>query len=105
PVITRDDGKQVAYLGEKAKMEVVDKDTGKDGFGSVVTLPLDVRIEGLTVMDALGTPADVQATMWANWLALTVPEKTAITDQYALVDKSDNAQVLAFVQSMINSLT
>lgn len=104
PVMALDDGTLWGYVGD-TKVQTLVKEDGKDLLGNVFSLPLDIRVTGISAMDAMNIPKDVQGRMFTRWLQLTTEQKTTYTDIWNALDHTDNAAMAAFIQNMVVNLS
>lgn len=104
PVILRDDGRYVAFVGEKTSL-VVNKETASDGVGTFTT-PLDVRLVGIELLTAHGVPQETQALMFTNFVTkLSKAQRAGYTAQFDSVDASQPDQLKGFLDAMVAALT
>lgn len=102
PVVQRDDGEVYAFLGS-ATTEVVNKQTGSDG-KSTVEVPVDVRLVGIDLLTAHGTPADVQTRMFDNFIALPRAQRDAMAASFKQVNPADSTALGKFLDNMVAAL-
>jgi hypothetical protein len=103
PVLLRDDGKVVAFAGEKVH-EVVNKQTASDGI-TTIPLPVDVRVIGIQLLNQRGVGEDIQATMFRNFVALPRAQRDTFVAAFEAVDTSNPAELNAFLDNMVAGLT
>ena len=82
----------------------------KSVFRNRVTLPVldlsvDVKNEGVKVLDHMGVSPEVQSAMWERWALTPEDVKAAWLEDYKLLDTSDNEDVFSYVQLMVDFLT
>lgn len=100
-----DDGTAYGFAGNR-RAEVIDTATKKDVLGNPVDeIPLDVFSVGEVQLTAFGVPADKQTEIFKKWRALPDEQKKAFIAQWENVDPNDQANLNAFLQRMIDSLS
>lgn len=103
-VLYNDDGTLEGYTEKDTKSNIVAKSTGKNGLGVVIETPLDVRVEGVSILDAMNIdPAD-QKLMFAKFMGMfSKSERRAyVTDWNA--KKDDPVQRTLFLNNIVEDL-
>ena len=82
----------------------------KSVFRNRVTLPVldlsvDVRGEGVNVLNHMGISPEVQSAMWERWALTPDDVKASWLEDYKLLDTSDNDDVFSYVKLMVDFLT
>jgi hypothetical protein len=103
PVLLRDDGLLVGYVGDDTH-DIVNKTTASDGLTSV-DVPLDVRVIGIQLLTQHGTSEEVQAKMFTKFVSLPKSERDTFVAAFEAVDQSNVAEVNAFLDNMVAGLT
>jgi len=82
----------------------------KSVFRNRVTLPVldlsvDVRGEGVNVLNHMGISPEVQTAMWERWALTPDDVKASWLEDYKSLDTSDNNDVFSYVKLMVEFLT
>lgn len=102
--VVDDAGVTKAYFGAESKEGVVKKDTGVDGTGAQVEVPVDVREEGVEVLSAMNIPAEEQRVRFAKFMGMfDQATRRAYMDEW-VAKKDDPAQRTAFLQGLLEAL-
>ena len=103
-VLSTDDGNTSAFCGESAKTTVVNKTTGKNGNGSSVTIPTDVKSEGVAVLAAMNISPENQKLMFVKFMGMfSKLERRAYMDEWVTV-KDDDVQKTIFLNKLVTDL-
>ena len=99
-----DEGTTKAFFPATAKTGIVGKDSGVDGTGETVAVPVDVRQEGISVLGAMGVPEDQQRLKFVKFMGMfDQATRRAYMDDWVL-KKDDPTQRDAFLQGLISDL-
>lgn len=99
-----DEGTTKAFFPATAKTAIVGKDSGMDGTGATVDVPVDVRQEGVAVLGAMGVPDDEQRIQFIKFMGMFDQEtRRAYMDEW-LLKKDDPTQRAAFLQGLMTAL-
>ncbi len=102
--IVDDEGITKAFFGTAMDTAVVGKDSGVDGTGTAVSVPVDVREEGIEVLTAMNVPAEDQRFMFVKFMGMfDQATRRAYMDDWVL-KKDDPAQREAFLQGLMTDL-
>lgn len=69
-VIQLDDGTFRAYIGDTLKEQIVNTTTNKDGNGTEIVLPTDVKSVGPSILASMGIPARNQVALFQKFMVL-----------------------------------
>ncbi|CAM9103241.1 unnamed protein product [Ectocarpus sp. 12 AP-2014] len=95
---------QKAYFGANKESEIVKKDTGVDGTGETVDVPVDVKEEGVEALAAMDVTPEDQRLKFAKFMGMFDQEtRRAYMDEWA-AKKDDSAQREAFLQGLMDAL-
>ena len=99
-----DEGTTKAFFGTNLKEDLVSKDTGVDGTGAAITVPIDVRKEGIEVLTAMNIPPEEQRLKFVKFMGMfDQPTRRAYMEDW-VAKKDDPVQREAFVQSLMHDL-
>lgn len=102
--IVDDEGTTKAFFGTNKESAIVKKDTGVDGTGTSVNVPVDVREEGVNVLTAMNISPDQQRLKFAKFMGMfDQATRRAYMDEW-VVKKDDTAQREAFLQGLMDAL-
>lgn len=99
-VVQCDDGNMKVVCGENVFDDVVDKSTSKNGRGTVLTIPTDVKVIGPQVLEAFGVDEATRATLFQKFMVL---EETVRNEKasYWEQNKDDPSKMAAFLPELL----
>ena len=101
-VVVSDTGLNLGYAGPLALQEIVYTETQKNLLDQTFPLPLDFRLVGISIMTALGIPAQTQETMFTNFITnFTQAQRQTYIQAFEAVDSNDSQAVQDFVNQML----
>lgn len=71
----------------------------------VLDLSINVKEEGVNVLDHMGISPEVQSVMWQRWAATPEDVKASWLEDWKLLDTSDNEDVFSYVGLMVEFLS
>lgn len=99
-----DEGTTKAFFGANKESALVKKDTGVDGNGTTIDVPVDVRDEGVAVLTAMNIAPEDQRTKFAKFMGMfDQATRRAYMDEW-VAKKDDTAQRDAFLQGLMDAL-
>lgn len=103
-VLSDDNGNFSAFCGEKANTSVVNKTTGKNGKGTAISMPTDVKSEGVEVLASMNISPENQRLMFVKFMGMFSKEqRRAYMDEWITV-KNDDAQKNIFLNALVQDL-
>lgn len=99
-----DEGNTTAFFGTKVESDIVNKQTGLDGSGAEVQVPVDVKEEGVEVLSAMNVSAEEQRLMFVKFMGMFDQEtrRSYVADWNENKDDPDLRE--AFLAGMVNDL-
>lgn len=102
--LVTDDGTTEAFFGTNLQTAVVGKETGVDGNGAQVEIPVDVKQEGVAVLTAMNVSPEDQHLKFIKFMGMFDPAtRRAYMDEW-VVKKDDPVQRAAFLQGLMHDL-
>lgn len=99
-----DEGTTKAFFGTNKESAIVKKDTGVDGTGATVDVPVDVREEGVNVLTAMNISPEDQRLKFAKFMGMfDQATRRSYMDEW-VAKKDDTAQREAFLQGLMDAL-
>lgn len=99
-----DEGTTKAFFGTTLDTGLVGKDSGVDGTGATVDVPVDVRQEGIAVLTALNVAPEEQRLKFVKFMGMfDQATRRAYMDDWVL-KKDDPTQRAAFLQGLLADL-
>lgn len=99
-----DEGNTKAFFGTNKESAIVKKDTGEDGNGTTVDVPVDVREEGVSVLTAMNIAPEDQRMKFAKFMGMfDQATRRAYMDEW-VAKKDDSAERDAFLQGLMTAL-
>lgn len=103
-VVECDDGSFHVICGENVKDEIVDKSTSKNGRGTDVQLPTDVRVIGHQVLESFGVDdEDTRAALFQKFMVLDEAVRLEKAT-YWEANKDDQAKMATFLSELLTLL-
>ncbi|CAM9207430.1 unnamed protein product, partial [Pylaiella littoralis] len=99
-----DEGNTVAYFGAKIDSDIVNKETGLDGSGADVEVPVDVKEEGIEVLSAMNVSAEDQRLMFVKFMGMFDQETRRAYVADWKEKKGDPELRKTFLEGMMNDL-
>lgn len=99
-VVQCDDGSMKVVCGDLVFDDVVNKSTSKNGRGTSLTLPTDVKVIGPQVLEAFGVDEATRATLFQKFMVL---EETVRNEKasYWEQNKDDQSKMSAFLSELL----
>ena len=99
-----DEGTTKAFFGTNLSTGIVGKTAGVDGTGAAVTVPVDVKEEGIEVLTAMNISPEEQRLKFVKFMGMfdQATRRTYMEDWMA--KKDDPVQRTAFVQGLMHDL-
>lgn len=103
-VISSDIGDILAFNDKRANAEIYNKETGTNGDGDVIEIPVDVSMEGTEILTGLNISDTQQKLFFLKFtIGLSQEEKEGYINEFNSV-KDDETQRQAFVEGLISEL-
>jgi hypothetical protein len=99
-----DEGTTKAFFGTTAETGIVPKTTGVDGTGAQVTVPVDVKEEGIEVLTAMNITPEEQHLMFVKFMGMFDQQTRRQYMEDWVTKKDDPVQREAFVQGLMHDL-
>lgn len=99
-----DEGTAKAFFGTTAKTVLVPKTTGVDGTVAQVTVPVDVKEEGIEVPTAMNIPPEEQHLRFVKFMGMFDQQTRRAYMEDWVTKKDDADQRAAFVQGLMHDL-
>lgn len=103
-LVSSDIGETLAFDDKRANAEIYNKDTGMNGDGDVIEIPMDVSVEGTEILTGLNISATQQKLFFLKFtVGLSQEEKEGYINEFNSV-KDDETQRQAFVEGLMSEL-
>ena len=99
-----DEGTTKAFFGTTVATGIVGKTTGVDGTGAAVTVPVDVREEGIDVLTAMNITPGEQRLKFVKFMGMFDQATRRAYMEEWVAKKDDPVQRTAFVQGLMHDL-
>jgi len=101
--ITVDNGELHVFTGDRLKGNIVNVETGKDGYDVDIDIPSDVRLIGQEVLTGLGIDPISQLSLFQKFMALSNEERLESSSQWDLIS-SDPENRDVYIQNIMDTL-
>ena len=99
-----DEGITKAFFGTNLSTEIVGKSAGVDGTGAAVTVPVDVKEEGIQVLTAMNITPEEQHLKFVKFMGMfDQPARRAYMEEW-VTKKDDPVQRTVFVEGLMHDL-
>ena len=103
-VILLDTGSMEAFEPKNAKAEIYDKETGTNDNGETIEPPLDVREEGIAILNSLSIPEEDQRLYFYKFIiGLSREEQESYVNEFNSV-KGDETAKQTFLDDLLSEL-
>lgn len=102
--VVDDEGVTKAFFGSNKDTAIVKKDTGVDGTGATVDVPVDARVEGAEVLSAMNISPEEQNMAFVKFMGMFDQEKRREYMEEWVEKKNDSVLRTTFVQSLMHDM-
>lgn len=103
-LVSSDNGESLAFDEARTNAEIYSKETGKNGDGDEIQLPMDVQVEGVGILTSLNiSPAEQKLFFLKFIIGLTQDEKESRVNEFNSV-KGDEVLKRAFLDRLLDEL-
>lgn len=103
-VLYNDDGSLGGFTEKETDSNIVNKTTGKNGLGTEMEIPMDVRVEGVSILGAMNISADDQKFMFVKFMGMfSKTERRAYVTEWN-EKKDDPVQKTLFLNKIVEAL-
>ncbi len=103
-VLLGDDGLVTGLGASETRSRVVNKSTSENGLGETVELPMDVKVEGVSILQELSVDPEQHRLMFAKFMVMFTKEQRRAYVEEWKQKRDDPVQKTLFLNGMIQAL-
>lgn len=103
-VLVADDGTLGGFTSTETNEKIVNQTTGKNGLGVAIETPMDVKNEGVSILDAMNITSEQQSLMFSKFMAMFNKEERRAYVKDWKEKESDPVQRTLFLNNLVEDL-